>query len=386
MNNEEKSQTSLPHNISIVVGMRIAEARQAMGLMVTQLANLLGVHRQTLINYESGAYDVPADKLTRVAFLLNQPLDFFYRPSLVPYFSTDTIFYRDLKKASDALRFQAASRLKWIQEYFVFLAKKIDVPALNLPDLPVVIDPLQLTTQMIEDVALIVRSHWGLGLDPIPNLVRIMERNGIVVAKMNLDIEGLDGLSCWNSNLQRPFILLNSDKASAVRSRFDAAHELGHILLHRFHDKPEYFDRKLPFYKIMEEQAHRFASALLMPEESWWGECRVVSLVRFKNLKPRWGVSINAMIRRARDLGIFGTERYQYFHKQLSNNGWRTREPFDEIIQEERPQLLYQASELLLKHGCSVNSEFSIRSENLSEITGLDVSSLKKEYIPMVLN
>jgi Zn-dependent peptidase ImmA (M78 family) len=137
---------------------------------------------------------------------------------------------------------------------------------------------------------------------------------------------------------------------------------------------------------IMERQAHRFASAFLMPEIAWRSECRVVSLVRFKSLKPRWLTSIASMLQRALDLDLISKERFLSMRRQLSNNEWRTREPFDDIIPEEKPLLLSQASELLLKHGYFIPQEFSRRRENLSEITGLDIQTLFQEKLPIVFN
>ena len=370
---------------NLVIGTRISEARQAMGLKVTHLATLLDEHRQTVHQYESGTREVAPEVLYRIATLLNQPIGFFESDGVNWDFDSDTLFFRDCKKASDAQRSQASIRLKWLQEYFGYVTKKLDVPALSLPNIDSPSDPSLITTRFIEEAALEVRQHWGLGLEPIPNVLRVMERNGIVLAKVELDIEDLDGLSSWSSKFLRPFVLLNGDKASAVRSRFDAAHELGHIVLHR-NVRSEFSDRKQVFYKVMEKQAHRFASAFLMPEEVWRKECRVVSLVRFKSLKPRWLASIASMLARSLDLDLISKERFVTMRRQLSNNEWRVKEPFDDIIPEEKPLLLPQASELLMKHGYFIKAEFVRRQENLCEITGLDALALSRETLPMTLN
>jgi Zn-dependent peptidase ImmA (M78 family)/DNA-binding XRE family transcriptional regulator len=385
MKSSLNDQKIIEKSTNLVTATRVIEARQAMGLSVKNLADLLGLDRQTIYGYESGEHPVPSDTLVRISELLNQPLSFFKSTAVQWDFEKDVLFFRDCKKASDNQRFQAGVRLKWLQEYFGYLTKKVEVPEINVPDLQPPSDPSQITAAFVESAALSVRIAWKLGLEPVPNVVRVMERNGIIIGKIDLDIEDLDGVSSWSSAFNRPFVLLNGDKASAVRSRFDAAHELGHIILHR-NIRPEYADRKQEFYKLMEKQAHRFAGAFLMPEAAWRSECRVVSMARFKGLKPRWLASIASMLSRSLDLDLISKERFVMMRRQFSNNVWRQKEPFDDIIPAEKPLLFSQASELLLKHGYFIPEEFALRSENLSEITGLDPKVLNRETLPIMFN
>lgn len=383
------------------VGVRITEAREAMGLSVQNLADLLGVSSPTIYDYEQGNRIIPADRLARIALVLDQPLAFFESKLASLEFDRYILHFRDAK-TNQLQRASAAVRLKWLEEYFGFITKRIDVPAVSIPDLQPPSDPTLISSDFIEEAARTVRDSWGLGNDPINNLVKVMERNGIVVGFVALDLPELDGVSCWSTRFARPFVILNRDKASAARSRFDAAHELGHIVLHR-NVSSEYVNRSkvrkssekktksgekktMPLYKLMEKQAHRFAGALLLPDTSWGREAAPVSLTRYKNLKARWLVSVSAMLIRAKDLDLIQEERYLILRKQFLNVGWRTREPFDDVVPQEIPRLTAQATSLLIKHGIDLMDAFPRRLIHLAEITGLDLQILKTERPIVTLN
>ncbi len=117
----------------------------------------------------------------------------------------------------------------------------------------------------------------------------------------------------------RPVVVLCSDKGDRARSRFDAAHELGHLVMH---------GNSIWGVKEVEAQAHAFAAAFLMPrrdieselpERADWG--------RFFDLKRRWQVSVAALVRRAVVLGRMSPSQYQSAMKEISARGWRRVEP-----------------------------------------------------------
>lgn len=380
-----------------IVGARVAEARQAMGLPVAYLANILGVTRQTVYAYESGSLTIPPDRLAKLASVLDQPLGFFESAAVEWTFDPRALHFRDTKDRDQRAR--AATRLKWLQEYFGFLLSSVEVPALSLPELDPPGDPTSISSGFIEAAAASVRAHWKLGLEPVPNVIRAMERHGIVVGFVALNIDDLDGVSCWSERYGRPFVLLNSDKASAARSRFDAAHELGHIVLHR-NVPTELIELRRPrddattsarpplspIYKLMEQQAHDFARAFLMPAETWGREGVPVSLTRYKNLKARWLVSISAMLFRARDLGLADKERLTMLRRQLTNAGWKKWEPYDDLVPQERPQMFRQATELLVEHGVEVAEVFPRRLHDLESLAGVDPERLTAPAKLVTLN
>jgi Zn-dependent peptidase ImmA (M78 family) len=142
-------------------------------------------------------------------------------------------------------------------------------------------------------------------------------------------------------------VILGTDKANRIRSRFDAAHELGHLVLHREHPKPG--DPKL------ERQAHRFANAFLLPGERLmeeWPEGRV-DWRELMALKRRWQMSLAALLYRARQDRLVSETAYESATKYLSRAGWRKIEPGD-LGPPERPRLLRRAVDALVDAGMSV--------------------------------
>lgn len=135
----------------------------------------------------------------------------------------------------------------------------------------------------------------GVSSGPCPNLTRLAESKGILISRGKLDAEGLDAFSQW-SDFGRPFAVLGSDKASAVRSRFDLAHEIGRLILHSHVADASIASAK--DYKLLETQAHRFASAFLLPSKDFANDLYAPTLDAFRLFKPRWKVSIGAMIMR----------------------------------------------------------------------------------------
>src|SRR5205823_3964589 len=111
------------------------------------------------------------------------------------------------------------------------------------------------------------RRFWGLGDGPIANVVRLLEHHGAVVVRFDFGVRSLEAFSQWGLPEDRPFIVLGDARGSPARMRFCAAHELGHMVLHR-HLDPQVVARP-ELHALLEQQAHRFTGAFLMPAESF---------------------------------------------------------------------------------------------------------------------
>ena len=368
------------------VGVRLTEAREAMGLNLTSLANLVGVSYQMVSSYESGLKQPSEGTLARICTILNQPVHFFFHDGYEQGYRHDSVYFRAQQSLRTDLREQVGTRLKWMIEYYIFLNRMLVLPEVNFPNLDPPNDPTLISRDLIEDAAVSVRRLWDLGSDPLPNMIRLLERNGAVVGQISMNLPKMDGASIWSQSHGRPFILLNADKASYVRSRFDAAHELGHMILHR--NIPKGLTQSAMIYKRMEEQAHWFASAMLLPRDLWLHDIhsRGFTLASFKTLKPKWHASIFSMIMRSTSLGEISEERKVNLIKQLSSRGWRTREPYDELWELEVPKLLGQATRMLIDSGIGVETilhSFPRSVDNLSELTGLARAYFNADSLPI---
>lgn len=342
------------------VGARLRQAREARGITAVQLAKTIGVTAAAVSQYEKGVQTPAPSVLQRIFEELEMPMQFFLRP--MPIREPGTVFFRSQSSATKAARKRASRRFEWLREIVEYLETFIELPRVNLPKLDAVRRPLNEVA--IEKLAETVRAHWGLGNTPIANVVWLLETHGIIVGRHDFGDHRLDAFSEFSD---RPYIVLNADKKSAVRSRFDAAHELGHLLMHRGVDQST-VNRSEHFLEI-EEEAHRFAAALLFPEAAFRREVYSVSLELFRSLKMKWRVSIGMMLMRAKHLGMIDKDDERRLWLSYGRRGWRTREPLDDSLELEEPSLLRRSILLLLEKGIST-------PQILSFATGLNVRDI----------
>ena len=167
------------------------------------------------------------------------------------------------------------------------------------------------------------------------------------MCRLKIPGERIDAFSFWRG--ERSFVFLTSEKESAARSRFDVAHELGHLCLHRGVSAEDIEDTKV--LKIVEREADRFAGAFLLPRQSFPNEVYSPRLMGFIDLKRRWKVSIQAMIYRCKDLRVFDEQQVVNLYKQISRKNWRTQEPLDgeNGLPFEDPLLLSKVAKMVLE-------------------------------------
>lgn len=255
----------------------------------------------------------------------------------------------------------------------------IEFPSVKFPDINPPADPTKISNEYIEEASFKVRHYWGLGDGPISNSVWLLENNGAIIVRRSLEAETLDAFSLWFSG--RPYIILGTDKNCAVRSRFDLAHELGHLILHRnvsdiYLNNPKYF-------KIIEEQANRFAGAIQFPYTSFSKEVMKTNLEMFRLLKRRWKLSIAMMIKRAEHLDFLTEEKAQSLWRSYTRRGWRNHEPFDDELEVEIPKLVKNAVDLLIKEGilgrADISNELNIHHFDIEDSAGLPIGFLNPQ-------
>ena len=166
-------------------------------------------------------------------------------------------------------------------------------------------------------------------------MINATERAGIVVLAIPISHDDIDAFSAWVEST--PVIAICSGKSAGDRRRFSAGHELDHLIMH--------------FGKTIRSGEHReadeFAAELLMPEKAMRREIvPPITLASLAALKPRWDVSIQALVYRAHEVGIISDRQYRYLFEQVSIRGWRKREPENLDIPVEKPRALRKIVEL----------------------------------------
>lgn len=353
------------------IGERLTQAREARLMTATSVADILGVSLATISSYEHGRQKPPVEVMERLASILNVAGEYF--SAAIPAFSSERIFWRSMNYATKGARSRAKRRYEWLQEIAIYLGEHFDFPALDIPDCNAPVDFRRIHSDQIDEAAMACREHWGISRGPCPNLTRLAESKGVLVSRGKLDAEGLDAFSQW-SVLGRPFAFLGSDKASAVRSRFDLAHEIGHLILHQHVTDSAIASAK--DHKLIENQAHRFASVFLLPTQDFTSDLYAPTLDSFRLLKPRWKVSIGAMIRRSSDLGLVDEFQAKRLWINMSRRGWKTQEPLDDTIESEKPVLLSQCIRMMIDEGFKTKdqiiADLKISANDVEELCGLD--------------
>jgi len=286
---------------------RLTWARRRRGLTKTRLAAAIGVELRSVTAYEAGEFSPEFDRLRRIAQVLRFPERFFFGDDLGEP-ALDAASFRSMSKMTagqrdTALGSGAVALLlnQWIEARFT-------LPEPKLPDLGRDTNP--------ESAAEAVRRDWGLGELPIKNIVHLLEARGVRVYSLAIDAAEVDAFSMWRQD--RPFVFLNTLK-SAEHARFDAGHELGHLVLHR---------HAAPHGQKAEQDANAFASAFLMPAASVRAHApRFATLDQLMRLKKIWGVSLAAMTYRLHKLGLLSDWHYRKLYIEISKRGFRKAEP-----------------------------------------------------------
>jgi Zn-dependent peptidase ImmA (M78 family) len=323
---------------------RLAQALDARRLSQAQLSAMVGVSPATVSKWRSGAQAPEHETLERLATVLNLSTEWFTRPVLP---ESSVPLFRSNASAHVAARAMLRARLMWVQDVAMQFSEFVDFPDLRLPQRSYT-EPEQITRQDIEQAAAECREMWRLGRGPIPDLALAVEGAGVILAREETGVAQIEGLSAWSAPLGRPIVLLAADKANGYRSRFDLAHEIGHVVAHKHIDRVTDRER----HKLLEKQAHCFAGALLMPAESFAQEvCVPVSLDDLLLLKRRWGVSVGAIIMRLHMLGMVDEDQYTTLMKRRSARWGNKAEPGDADRPPERPRLFRRTADLLVESG-----------------------------------
>lgn len=339
----------------IIHGKNLAFARLLNGISLDDLAKKVNCSKQYLNQIEkkedlSSYNDEFVDELSKILGVTN---NFFIENKFnIP--ASNSFYFRSQKTTSDKAKIKMKYLNTVISSFFAYIR-----PLYNIK----IIDVKKHEHKSNNDIEIIAenqRKQLGLSIDtPINNMFVEMERMGfkIIEYKNNLDYK-ID--ACFSDNEEK-VILINYNKiTSSCRYRFSLAHELGHSLLH-----VEYDDEN----EILEDEANYFASAFLLPRIGFLKEFSFLDNYRINwhllyELKKRWKVSVQAILKRALTLDLINITKYTSAIITMAKNGEKLSEKYDDIIPLEKSHIMKQYEESLQKDYYVINS--FIRQNNIS--------------------
>lgn len=317
-------------------GHRLRQARLFRGMRKVDVARQIGVTPAAVGQFERGKARPSPGSLAAISLHLGFPRAFFEWRGPSERLKEGDTHFRSLRSTSKLDRDRMLARLELLGEILGAIQARVKLPAVNIPSLPPSQGEGASHENLIEETASKVRTEWGLGNGPLDDVVRLLEAHGVIVVRPRIESGRVDAFSAWVHD--RPVVVLASDKDDRGRSRFDAAHELGHLVMH--HDAH-------PGNHAVELEAQRFAAAFLMPATTFAREFpgRLSWPVLFR-LKERWQVSLQSLLYRGRTLGLLSPDAYRRAQVRIAKEGWRTREPLD-LGPPEMPSVLRRSLDLI---------------------------------------
>jgi Zn-dependent peptidase ImmA (M78 family)/transcriptional regulator with XRE-family HTH domain len=321
---------------------RLALARSAAGKTKSDLARDLGLSPASISQYEAGNTSPRAAVVAEMALVLGVHPGYFERtPGRRQISAASRSFFRSLRATRQWERDEADALSEHVYDVVFFIESRVTLPSSDVPSLPV---GGQASRSEVEQVAAALRQDWDVAAGrPIANVVRLMESRGVFVCRPPAISHRVDAFSRWFDT--RPLVVLSDGKQDKARSRFDAAHELAHLVMHH---EPEFSDR------VQERQANAFAAAILMPAGEVMEDLpsrppRGGDWDRLMEAQRRWGVSIAALLYRAKELGALSDAAFRramtrYNELRLSTHDGTALGP------PEAPRLLPEAVQALMSH------------------------------------
>ena len=331
---------------------RLDLARRRRGLTKGALAEAAGISPRNLVAYEKHEYEPDTSTVLQLAAAVDFPKEFLFGDDLDEP-SQEGASFRSMARVSARIQHKALASGAFAFALADWIDRHFDLPTPDIPEFPG-LDP--------ETAADAVREAWGLGERRIPNMVHLLEAHGVRVFSLAEETTKVDAFSQWRDEI--PYVFLNTKK-TAEHSRMDAAHELGHLVLHG-HGGPRGRDA--------EREAQAFGSAFLMPRGSVLAHApRNGNFEALVRAKYRWDVSVGALAYRMNRFTMLTDWQYRSVFIELNRRGGRDKEPVapgKEPLRQESSQVLEKVFQVLREDKitkASIAQELRIPLQDLNE-------------------
>lgn len=365
-------------------GERLRQFRLARGMSLNALASASGgvVTKQSLSKYERGISLPSQEILQKLANSLGVSTDSLCLGPLLPI---EIIDYRKSSRLTKREQNRIENLVQYIIEKRTSLLDMLgDFGRVNIPEIRFPVN----SAEKAEIAAEKLRVCWGLGKDPIHNMVSLLENNRFHVIEVDA-AESFDGLSLRvRNNEGKPVSagVVTSRGIPGERQRLNLAHELGHVVL----DIDPDVDR--------EKAAFRFGAAFLAPAQTLIRDVgrhrKFISAHELVLLKRRYRMSIQAILFRLRELGIINAHVYTKWCIMIGKMGWRKQEP--QSLDPERPEWLHRLVHRAFSNGLLSKSDAYqllrlgqddwtditlVESREFTSMSGMDIRKLLEKQV-----
>lgn len=292
-----------------IFGKRLKSAREMKSLSMADLAEKMAdiVSRQAIYKYEAGKMLPNSTVLIKLADVLGVKIDYFFRPFSL---ALAGIEFRKKARMSEKERKSVQQKvIDHVERYFE-IEELLGIER-NLS--PIRRSEIIRTREDVISLVRNIRKEWGLGEDGIIDVLGLLENKGIKVIEFDAtnDFDGLSG-NVGNDII----IVLNSNIQPTERKRFTALHELGHLIMN--------FDESVD-EKAKERLCHTFASEFLIPTnvfKEMLGDITKspLNILYFAEIQHNFGISIDALIKKAEEESIITGNRYKSYHIRKNTN------------------------------------------------------------------
>lgn len=348
-----------------IFGNRLMLARKMNGFSLQDLADALEnrVSKQALSKYESGLMRPNSELLIKLSKILKVKPDFFLRKGIVNLGEVSFRKRNDLpRKTEDAIIEKARDYVERYLEIENLLGQnqKFSNP---------ISDFIIRDKQDAENAANKLRELWELGIDPLHNLVEMLELKGVKVYLIDED-DSIDGFSSISSN-GVSLVVVNLRGRSIERTRFTIIHELAHILLHFPEDV-------VSDHRLLERLCHCFASSFILPKEMLikmiGGNHRTyINIKELIAIKEYYGISIRAILHRLKEIEVITDNYYRRWSVYLNKTFGSRSEPGD-FRGQERVKLFEQLVARALSEGIISISKAAV-------LCNSDINQIRKGFI-----
>jgi Zn-dependent peptidase ImmA (M78 family) len=345
-----------------MIGQRLKLARSSAGLSLRSLEVKIGnrVTAQAIGKYERNESVPGSAVLIALASALDVSVDYLVGDQEMVL---EAVEFRKKKPTSRREESQVEAKVLHLLEQYLMIEELLHLPSVEWHSPREAPYPVKRDVSEADRAARSLRDHWGLGNDPIPNLVELLEEQGIKV--LSVDLTSIDGLTAHVRRAGKgtvPVIVVNR-KEWGERQRFTLAHELGHMVM----DVAAKLDE--------EKAAHRFAGAFLMPADALWAEIgkhrKAIGWGELFALKQLFGASVQAITYRCKDLGIFSATLFRRLFNDFDRFGWRSP-PYEEPLAREKGEEPKRFERLTFR----ALAEGAISEAKAAELLGISVQKL----------